>query len=315
MPAPSLSHPWLQVTLTLALLLAPQSIEAPGAVDTRSQSPLERTWPPAIDAGVEKSAPLPETTSPLPQPASTQQQPAIALPRVALIIDDMGYNREIGRQLLELHLPLSFSFLPHAPHSAELAQLAWDRGRTILVHLPMEPKAQQWKEEPVTLRVGEKEARLRKKTEQMLQAIPTAMGANNHMGSRFTEHRQEMRQVLSTLKEHGLFFIDSYTSSGSVAETTARQLNIPTARRRVFLDNEQRHEAICRQMKEVADLAAREGQAIAIGHPNQAMVAAFASCARHNLAGVTLVGVEQLLSSPVSTKVLSSAFQSQAPEN
>ena len=54
----------------------------------------------------------------------------------------------------------------------------------------------------------------------------------------------EVITVLSVLKEQHLFFIDSYTTAGSVAEARARQLRLPTARRRIFLDNEPTEAAI-----------------------------------------------------------------------
>ncbi|MGE4403046.1 MAG: divergent polysaccharide deacetylase family protein [Desulfobulbus sp.] len=292
-----------QATLALLLALVPESIpiQSPEPIAPLQQPPIERFKASAIRKE-------PDTTEQFPSRLATERisSPAkisIPLPekvtdaiaKVAIIIDDMGYNREVGLQLLNLELPLNFSFLPQAPHTEELAWLAHERGRTVLVHLPMEPQDHSWKNEPLTLRVGETEDQLQEKTWRMLAAVPTATGANNHMGSRFTQHHKEIRQVLSTLREQGLFFIDSYTIAGSVAEATARKLGIPTARRRIFLDNDQQESAICRQMVLLADLAIQKGEAIAIGHPNQGMVAAFAHCAPTRLAKVQLVSVEQVV--------------------
>lgn len=129
----------------------------------------------------------------------------------------------------------------------------------------------------------------------MLAAVPTAIGANNHMGSRFTEDQRAMRQVLMRLRAGSLFFIDSFTSPASMGETTAHQLGLPTARRRIFLDNEQHSTAICRQLGALATRARAEGAAIAIGHPNAAMVEALRTCAGEQLASVQVVGVERLV--------------------
>ena len=146
----------------------------------------------------------------------------------------------------------------------------------------------------MTLEMDDSGMELREKTELMLAAVPLATGANNHMGSRFTQSPRGMRQVLACLRRHALFFIDSATSVASVAEATALQMAIPTARRRVFLDNDHRIEAVCGQLGRLAELAEHEGQAIAIGHPHQGMVAALTGCAGRQLAGVELVGVDAL---------------------
>lgn len=226
--------------------------------------------------------------------ASLPQTPP-HLPRVTIIIDDMGYNLEIGQQLLHLDLALSFSFLPQAPQTPTLARLARAQGRTVLVHLPMEPRQWRGNEEQETLRVGDSETALDEKTGAMLAAVPFAQGANNHMGSRFTEDRRGMRRVLANLRTRSLFYIDSVTSAASVGEATARQLGVPTTRRTVFLDNEQHSAAICRQLDLLAAKATAEGQAIAIGHPHPAMVEALTTCGRKRLAGVRLTGVEELV--------------------
>ena len=80
-----------------------------------------------------------------------------------------------------------------------------------------------------------------------------------------------------------------------MGETTEQQLGLPTARRRVFLDNEQNSNAICRQLGLLAAKATAEGEAIAIGHPNLAMVEALSTCAGERLSSVQLVGAERLV--------------------
>jgi polysaccharide deacetylase 2 family uncharacterized protein YibQ len=292
----------LRLLLIVFLLAVPEPIHHPGPISFLRQNPLqimERTEPaarptitaePVAPAQPRSSAAL--LPSPLPVTGST---PHTRRPRVAIIIDDMGYNLELGRQLIGLGMALSFSFLPAAPHTRKLAELAHASGQTILAHLPMEPKNRSSKLEPVMLEVADSATRLQEKTVRMLAAVPQAAGANNHMGSRFSEYSQGMRQVLTSLGGHSLFFIDSSTSAASVGETIARTMAIPTARRRVFLDNDQQVEAVCGQLGFLAALAFREGQAIAIGHPNPGMLAALTGCAAQRLAGVELVGVDKLV--------------------
>ena len=236
----------------------------------------------------------PENLPSPPQTAISPQKNDSPRPRIAVIIDDMGYNRPMGRQFLQTAADLTFSFLPEAPHTRELAEQAHRAGRTILVHLPMEPKDSSWKLGPEALRIGDTAEEISRKTEGMLANVPYAVGANNHMGSRFTENSQGMRRMLATLKAHSFFFIDSFTTPASLGETTARQLRLPTARRHVFLDNNQDPESICRQLGQLVAQAKQRGQAIGIGHPNQAMFTALGSCGPAYFSEVELVGVHQL---------------------
>ena len=47
-----------------------------------------------------------------------------------------------------------------------------------------------------------------------------------------------MNIVSNVLKRHGKYFIDSRTTSQTVAEDIMRTRGVPTARRHVFLDND-----------------------------------------------------------------------------
>jgi uncharacterized protein len=42
------------------------------------------------------------------------------LPKVAIIIDDLGYNEEIAMAFLDLPIELTYSFLPFAPYTKKL---------------------------------------------------------------------------------------------------------------------------------------------------------------------------------------------------
>lgn len=216
-------------------------------------------------------------------------------PRIAIIIDDMGFHRHLGDQLVRLDLNLTYSFLPHAPFTPDQARAAHRAGRDILVHLPMEPKDTSWDPGPGALVVGDGPELIRKKTEQMLAAVPHAIGANNHMGSRFTEEEAAMRTVITTLQEHSLFFIDSFTSIDSRGLEAAQRLGLPSARRHIFLDNDQDPDTILRQLAQLIALAHQQGEAIAIGHPYPATLTALHRCRETLCREIEIVGVHQLV--------------------
>ncbi|MBU2098859.1 MAG: divergent polysaccharide deacetylase family protein [Gammaproteobacteria bacterium] len=100
-----------------------------------------------------------------------------------------------------------------------------------------------------------------------LADIPHIQGVNNHTGSELTAVAQPMQWLMQELKERGLYFVDSVTTSASVAAATAEQYQVPSLRRHVFLDNIQTAEAIDFEFKRALALARKQGFAVAIAHP------------------------------------------------
>lgn len=216
-------------------------------------------------------------------------------PQVAIIIDDMGHHRVLGERLLALDLDLTYSFLPLAPFTATQAKTAHEKGSDILVHLPMEPKDPHWNPGKEALYLKDNTALLQSKTEQLIGVVPHAIGANNHMGSLFSENREAMQTVLLTLQKNDFFYIDSFTTAQSKGLEEAKRLNIPTNRRHIFLDNAHDPKKICEQIKKLIQLAQKNGSAIGIGHPNKATLTALTQCDRDLLATVDIVGAHNLV--------------------
>ena len=103
--------------------------------------------------------------------------------------------------------------------------------------------------------------------EQMLKKFPGIKGVNNHMGSKFTENRQKMSDIMEILHKHDLFFLDSKTTPKSVGKSTAAQYDVDYAHRHVFLDNNNDKSYILQQLKITERIAQKNGYAVAIGHP------------------------------------------------
>jgi len=132
--------------------------------------------------------------------------------------------------------------------------------------------------------------------EEFLRDIPKAVGANNHMGSEFTEHDEQMRVVLQALKGKGLFFIDSVTSPHSVGQKMAREMGIKSGRRNVFLDNEQDSTYIKGQLGQAVRLAKKTGASIVICHPHPATIKTLAALLPGlEKQGITLVSASHLV--------------------
>ena len=187
--------------------------------------------------------------------------------KIAIIIDDIGYQKEIAEQIMDLDYPIAISVLPFLPHSQFVAQMAKEKGLTLLLHLPMEPHNSNTDPGKGAIFTTMNEQEIKAKILANLEDIPSVDGVNNHMGSKATEDDFIMRTVLHELKERNLFFVDSMTSPHSVGYQLSKELGLKTAQRTVFLDNEQDINYIRNQVAILKDTALKYGSAIAIGHP------------------------------------------------
>ena len=191
------------------------------------------------------------------------------LPLVALIVDDLGYDKKIAKKFLALNVNLTFSILPHSPFQNEIARLASSKGIEIMLHLPMEPvEYPDVNPGPGTLLSSMSPDELISQLEDDLNALPGITGVNNHMGSKLTAESTQMYQIFSILKQRGLFFIDSRTTSDSMGRPSARLLQIPFAERDVFIDHYLKPNFIRKQIKELIRIARSNGAAVGILHPH-----------------------------------------------
>ncbi len=192
-----------------------------------------------------------------------------ALPKLALIIDDGGYNMENFKEMLGTGKPITYAILPFTPHAREAALLAYRDGSEVMLHLPMEPKnGEQYSLEKNTVLTGMGSKQIQKILEDALKQVPHVRGINNHMGSKATEDPQVMEALMQVLKKEGLYFIDSNTSFQTLGLEMARKVGVASRRNDKFIDREKKIEAIKNAIRLAMRKAKQEGRAVAIGHPH-----------------------------------------------
>lgn len=215
---------------------------------------------------------------------------------IAVIIDDLGNSREEGQRVVALPGPVACSILPHTIDGPDIADRAHAAGKEVLLHLPMESVG----DKPLGtggITLDMTEGQIRATVADDLASIPHLVGVNNHEGSLITQHPGDMAWILETLHSAGsYFYIDSYTSSDSVAYQIAREQGVPTARRNVFLDDVNTEAAVREQWDRLLKLAKRRGFALAIGHP-RSMTLKVLEAELPNLAahGITLVAPSKIV--------------------
>ena len=277
--------------------VAPQVAKAPARIKVSPPKPQPAARPKTRKQPTYEIFPPEDRPAPKPKPPITKPAPPSAsLPRVALIIDDIGYDQAMASKFMALDNAITFSILPFSPFQQAVSREMRNRGMEAMLHLPMEPK-----EYPAVkpgrgaLLVSMTPDELIRQLEKNLDAVPDIKGVNNHMGSRMTERSTQMYQIFSILKKRGLFFIDSRTTAESLCRPSARLLQVPFAQRDVFLDHVTDDAEIRRQIRRLISLARRQGSAIGIGHPHPATYTVLAEQMPVLKKNVKLVPASQLV--------------------
>ncbi len=229
----------------------------------------------------------------------TAHSAAYSPPRIAIIIDDLGYQLAAGRRAIDIPGPLAFAVLPGTPKGELLARIAHSHGKEVLLHLPLEPVEYSGPAEPDGILLDMSRAMFRSTFADAIDSVPFAIGVSSHRGSLLTRHPGHMEWLMEEILERdNLFFIDSYTTHHSVALKVAAEAGVAATKRDVFLDHDPSAEAVSREFKRLKSLARKNGQAVGIGHLNPATLD-YLERELPNLEGegFELVSIGQLLSS------------------
>lgn len=195
------------------------------------------------------------------------------IPMIAIVIDDMGISQQRTRDIASLQAPLTASFLTYSHNLDKQIANSQNSGQEIMIHVPMEAQ-KKLDEAPDVLTTKMSNEEIKINLEAMLKKFDGIKGINNHMGSKLTEDENRMEAIMEVLKEKNLFFLDSKTSAKSKAEVAAKNKEVAYAHRHVFLDNNNDKAYILKQLGLAEKLAAKNGYAIAIGHPKSQTYAA-----------------------------------------
>jgi polysaccharide deacetylase 2 family uncharacterized protein YibQ len=193
----------------------------------------------------------------------------INLPGIALIIDDLGNQRELGMRAVMLPGPVACAFLPYGPLTRALASQAHAYHKEIMLHLPLQAVDHASKRvEEGTLTLDMTEQQFMDALAHEIAAVPYVSGLNNHKGSLLTRHPGNMAWLMQAINKRGdLFFVDSRTTKETVASQLAGEYGVPNTSRNVFLDNDPDPEAVRVQFRKLIAIAKRDGTALGIGHP------------------------------------------------
>ena len=222
--------------------------------------------------------------------------PAVLQPKMAIILDDWGYNLVLVKNAVEIGRPLTLSVLPHLPRSHQIAIEAKKNSLGVMLHMPMQPTNPNQPLEPRTIMTTTPDAEIIRTLDEALENVPEAEGVNNHQGSAATSDGRVMRTMLRHLKKRGLFFVDSEVIKTSVGRKVAQETGIAFTKRDVFLDNQLTVDAVKEKLRQAGRIALKYGRVIAIGHDKKITIQAIRETLPElEKEGVKLVLVKDLL--------------------
>ena len=227
------------------------------------------------------------------EPATTRSHHG----KLAVIIDDCGYDIDLVRRLVKLNAPFSFAIIPYRDYSSDVLHVINGGGQVAMLHLPMEPMdSSAMSEGKHTVLTSMDDKSIRALTRDMVNSLPGISGVNNHQGSKATSDERAMTAVLKELKSQGLFFVDSNTYSKSLGDKLAAQMGVPTGRNNIFLDNSTNEDEIIKKIWQAAAIADKYGSAIAICHARPHTVNAWEQAIGEvKASGLKLVPVTEVL--------------------
>jgi uncharacterized protein len=201
-------------------------------------------------------------------------------PRIAIVIDDIGYQAGYDRAILAMDPRLAIAIIPESPAASRLARQAASQQREVLIHLPLAGLVHDNCQPALTcVGLDWSAGRMYEHLTEALDQVEGAVGINNHQGSRFTGDARAVGNLIDSIdrlgRHHGraLFVLDSRTVPNSLLERKALKAGLSASRRHVFLDHRNEPEAIEMAWQDLLDLARFHGSAIAIGHPRTNTIA------------------------------------------
>ena len=188
---------------------------------------------------------------------------------VVILLDDVGNSLGVAEDFASLSLPLTWAILPGERHTVACRDIAEDRGIPYIVHMPMqalrdEPGSYWYRKSWIV--EGMTPGEVKAQVIRAFRELPGALGMNNHRGSRVTEDPELLAPLMDFLAEKELFFLDSRTTSRSLAASAALEKGLPKLENHVFLDHREDPEFFRAQVERLLEIAKKRGWAEGICH-------------------------------------------------
>jgi hypothetical protein len=190
-------------------------------------------------------------------------------PRVAIIINNLGLSATYTEQILKLmpkNITLSFSHI--SPKLKKWVREARQKGFEVLIDLPMEPDGFP-RNDPgrSTLLTSLSEVENLNRLEYVMVQSGGYVGLLSTHGSKFTLNSELLLPILKAIKDRGLLYVDSRTTSQSLGPELSSDIQLPRAFNNVFIDKTPSQVHITTKLRELERIVMDKKFAVAIARP------------------------------------------------
>jgi len=190
--------------------------------------------------------------------------------KLAIVIDDFGEDRHGVEEMLALPTKLTVAVIPECEYSKEDAEKAHKNGHEVILHMPMENQTQAPASYygPVLIKNSFSEDEAVKTLSECIEKTPHCKGVNIHMGTGVSKNKKLISAMMNEVKRRDMFFLDSKTVEDTVCPECAKNVGVKFLIRDVFLEPSGRpnYDIAESGIMQAAELALKNGKAIAIGH-------------------------------------------------
>ena len=217
--------------------------------------------------------------------------------KIAIVLDDGGNNLELIKRVANLPYPLTVAILPFTPYDKKSAELLRDAKKHAFMHLPLQPHGYPG------IEPGKGAILLNTPTNLIdiiinknIERIGSINGVNNHMGSMFTENKDKTTLVLKSVRRYTNVFVDSRTSSKSMAYEVCKSVMEKCGYNSMFIDNDNNKALILKKIEEASNLAKTKKNIIIIGHIRPSTVEALEEALPvYDKEGIKFVFVDEVI--------------------
>lgn len=226
---------------------------------------------------------------------------SLTKPKMAIVIDDFGYDRQGVEEMLNLDCTLTCAVMPCLEFSEKDAQEAHEKGHEVILHMPMEAYGNlpvSWYGPMFVKNLDSKEVAYNK-VSQALNSIPHVNGMNIHMGTALSHNKVLMKEIMRCAKERNMVFLDSKTIEGSICPEVAKEVGVKFIERDFFLEVGGASYSTARmRIKEAIEFTKTNGVCVVIGHVGAVGKGETARAIKDSLEEIRSAGIEIV---PLST--------------
>lgn len=183
--------------------------------------------------------------------------------KVAVIVRGLGLSQSATETAITKMPPaVALSFSPYAQNLKKWLEMAKANGHEVLVEVPMESKSFPAEDPgPLGLMTSLEPKKNLERVDSILKVVPSAIGIDDSMGSKFRESEAAMSPVFAKLKEKNLIYVQ--TQPGVLIG----EPGVPHAIADVIMDERPFRAAVDARLDYAERLAKFQGSALAVMSP------------------------------------------------